>query len=262
MNLSLTNKFAVVCGSSQGLGLAAAVELATWGANCILLARNKESLKKAVDSLPNNGVQQHTFSVADFTDTAAVQRAIEGIVAEHNIEILVNNSGGPKPGLITDAAPEDFMNGFQQHLINNRNLVQAVLPGMKSAHYGRIINIISTSVKTPLPNLGVSNTIRAAVAAWAKTLSNEVGQYNITVNNVLPGLTATARLSSLIAGTAEKSSQSVENVEQGMLATIPMKRFGEAAEIANVIAFLASPAASYLTGVSIPVDGGRTPTLS
>jgi 3-oxoacyl-[acyl-carrier protein] reductase len=262
MNLSLTNKFAVVCGSSQGLGLASAVELAALGANCILLARNKESLEKALSSLPNKGNQQHTYVVADFSDPEAVQSAIQGIVARENIEILVNNTGGPKAGLITDASSEDFLHAFQQHLINNRNLVEAVLPGMRSAGYGRIINIISTSVKTPLPNLGVSNTIRAAVAAWAKTLSNEVGEYNITVNNVLPGLTATARLSSLIAGTAEKSNRSTESVEQGMIGSIPMKRFGEAAEIAHVVAFLASPAASYLTGVSIPVDGGRTPTLS
>lgn len=262
MNLSLTNKFAVVCGSSQGLGFAAAVELAALGANCILLARNQESLEKAVSNLPNNGSQRHSYAVADFSDTAAVQTAIQKIVAEQKIEILVNNTGGPKAGLITDAESEDFLNAFQQHLINNRNLVEAVIPGMKSAGYGRIINIISTSVKTPLPNLGVSNTIRAAVAAWSKSLSNEVGQHNITVNNVLPGLTATARLSSLIAGTAEKSNQSIETVEQGMIGSIPMKRFGEAAEIANVIAFLASPAASYITGVSIPVDGGRTPTLS
>ena len=262
MNLSLTNKFAVVCGSSQGLGLAAAVELASLGANCILLARNKDSLEKALSSLPDNGSQQHSYAIADFSDTAAVQTAIQKIVAEQNVEILVNNTGGPKAGLIMDAGSEDFLNAFQQHLINNRNLVEAVLPGMKSTGYGRIINIISTSVKTPLPNLGVSNTIRAAVAAWAKSLSNEVGQYNITVNNVLPGLTATARLSSLISGTAEKSNQRIEDVEQGMIGSIPMKRFGEAAEIANVIAFLASPAASYLTGVSIPVDGGRTPTLS
>lgn len=262
MNLSLTNKFAVVCGSSQGLGLAAAVELASFGANCILMARNQETLEKAVRSLPNNGSQQHRYAVADFSDTTAVQTAIQRIVGEQSIEILVNNTGGPKAGLITDAKPEDFLNAFQQHLINNRNLVEAVLPGMKSAGYGRIINIISTSIKTPLANLGVSNTIRAAVAAWAKTLSNEVGQYNITVNNVLPGLTATARLSSLISGTAEKSKQTIEDVEQGMLGSIPMKRFGEATEIANVIAFLASPAASYITGVSIPVDGGRTPTLT
>jgi 3-oxoacyl-[acyl-carrier protein] reductase len=262
MNLSLSNKYAVVCGSSQGLGFAAAIELASLGANCILMARNEDSLNQAVAALPNDGTQKHSIKVADFTDTNTVKSAIQELCAENNIEILVNNTGGPKAGLITDATAEDFMKGFQQHLVNNRNLVASVLPGMKAARYGRIINIISTSVKTPLPNLGVSNTVRAAVAAWAKTLSNEIGQYNITVNNVLPGLTATARLTSLIAGTAENLKQSTDAVEQGMINTIPMRRFGEASEIGSVIAFLASPAASYVTGVSIPVDGGRTPTLS
>lgn len=262
MNLSLFNKYAVVCGSSQGLGLAAAVELASIGANCILLARNEDSLMKALKTLPNDGTQKHVFKVADFTNTMAVKQAIQEICAENAVEILVNNTGGPKAGLITDASETDFLNAFQQHLINNQNLVNAVLPGMRNAGYGRIVNIISTSVKTPLPNLGVSNTLRAAVAAWAKTLSNEIGQYNITVNNVLPGLTATARLTSLVASTAEKAQQSVESVEQGMLNSIPMRRFGMASEIGNVIAFLASPAASYVNGVSIQVDGGRTPTLS
>jgi 3-oxoacyl-[acyl-carrier protein] reductase len=262
MNLSLSNKHAVVCGSSQGLGLAAAIELASLGANCILMARNSESLEKAVRSLPNDGTQKHGYKVADFTDIDAVYAAIQEISAENNIEILVNNTGGPKAGLITDASSEDFVQAFQQHLVNNRNLVNTVLPGMKAAGYGRIINIISTSVKTPLPNLGVSNTVRAAVAAWAKSLSNEIGQFNITVNNVLPGLTATARLTSLISGTAASLQQSIQTVEQGMISSIPMRRFGEASEIANVIAFLASPAASYVTGVSIQVDGGRTPTLS
>jgi 3-oxoacyl-[acyl-carrier protein] reductase len=262
MNLSLSNKYAVVCGSSQGLGLAAAIELASLGANCILMARNEDSLNQAVRTLPNDGTQTHGIKVADFSNTEAVKQAIQEISNEHNIEILVNNTGGPKAGLITEASPEDFMKAFQQHVINNQNLVNTLLPGMKAAGYGRIINIISTSVKTPLANLGVSNTIRAAVAAWAKTLSNEIGQYNITVNNVLPGLTATARLTSLIAGTAEKLQQSSQAVEQKMIDSIPMKRFGAASEIGNVIAFLASPAASYVTGINVPVDGGRTPTLS
>jgi 3-oxoacyl-[acyl-carrier protein] reductase len=262
MNLALSDKYAVVCGSSQGLGLAAAVELANLGANCILMARNADSLTQAVRTLPNDGTQNHKFKVADFTNTEAVKTAIQEVATENNIEILINNTGGPKAGLITDADSDDFLKAFQQHLINNQNLVNTLLPGMKAAGYGRIVNIISTSVKTPLTNLGVSNTVRAAVAAWAKTLSNEIGQYNITVNNVLPGLTATARLTSLIAGTAETLKQSTDVVEQGMISSIPMKRFGRASEIANVIAFLASPAASYVTGISIAVDGGRTPTLT
>lgn len=153
----------------------------------------------------------------------------------------------------------EFEQAFSQHLVCNQILVQAVLPGMKAAGYGRIINIVSTSVKTPLPNLGVSNTIRAAVAGWAKTLSNEVGEYNITVNNVLPGLTHTTRYTKLLDSLSEEGNRS--DVEKQLTNSIPMKRIGQPEEIGNVIAFLASPAASYVTGVSIPVDGGRTPAI-
>src|SRR5690606_16010200 len=145
--------------------------------------------------------------------------------------------------------------------IINQLLAQCVLPGMKKEGYGRIINIISTSVKIPLQTLGVSNTIRAAVAACAKTLSNEVGQYNITVNNILPGSTQTDRLDSLIAEREKKEDTSREMVEKEMTDKIPLKRFGTPEEIANVAAFLASPAASYVNGVSIPVDGGRTGSI-
>jgi 3-oxoacyl-[acyl-carrier protein] reductase len=262
MELSLQDKTAVVCGSSQGIGLAAAVELAALGANCILVARNETSLKSALAKLQTTTGQQHTYEVADFEHPAAVQSAIDKITAKQTVHILINNSGGPKAGPITAAAVEEFQSAFQQHVINNQNLVNAVLPGMRAANYGRIINIISTSIKTPLPNLGVSNTVRAAVAAWAKSLANEIGPYNITVNNVLPGLTETARLTSLINGTAQKEDKPSSLVAEQLINSIPLKRFGQASEIANVIAFLASPAAAYVHGVSIPVDGGRTPNLS
>jgi 3-oxoacyl-[acyl-carrier protein] reductase len=262
MELSLKSKTALICGSSQGIGLAAAVELAALGANCILLARNEESLKAALAKLPESAGQSHTYAVADFADTSAVQSAINRILAKQPVHILINNSGGPKAGPITAAAAAEFESAFQQHVINNQNLVNAVLPGMRVEKYGRIINIISTSIKTPLVNLGVSNTIRAAVAAWSKSLANEIGAYNITVNNVLPGLTETARLSSLINVTAEKEDRTEAAVADQLVSTIPLKRFGQASEIANVIAFLASPAAAYVHGVSIPVDGGRTPSLT
>ena len=262
MELSLTNKTAVICGSSQGIGFAAAIELANLGTNCILLARNEKSLQLAVEQLPTTSGQKHHYAVADFTDTAAVYTVINEITASQPIHILINNSGGPKAGPISAAAGSEFSEAFQQHLINNQNLVNAVLPGMRKDNYGRIINIISTSIKTPLAGLGVSNTIRAAVAAWAKTLANEIGAYNITVNNILPGLTETARLTSLLTGSAEKSGKSEEEVANELLSTIPLKRFGKANEVANMIAFLASPAAAYVHGVSIPVDGGRTPSLT
>lgn len=262
MDLSLKNKTAVICGSSQGIGFAAALELAAMGANCILLARNKNSLQQALSQLPVTGEQHHTYEIADFTDPAIVQAAINRITGKQPVHVLVNNSGGPMAGPISAAVADDFTAAFQQHLVNNQNLVKAVLPGMREANFGRIINILSTSIKTPLANLGVSNTIRAAVAAWAKTLANEIGAYNITVNNVLPGLTATARLNSLVSGIAQKEQLSEEAVAAQMITTIPLKRFGHASEIANVIAFLASPAAAYVHGVSIPVDGGRTPSLT
>jgi len=262
MELSLENKTAVICGSSQGIGLAAAVELARLGANCILLARHEDSLKTAISGLPATATQKHHYVVANFEHPSAVKAAIESIKAKQTVHILVNNSGGPKAGPITAATGDEFQHAFQQHVINNQQLVNAVLPGMKEANYGRIINIISTSIKTPLANLGVSNTIRAAVAGWSKSLANEIGAFNITVNNVLPGLTETARLSSLIEGTAAKENKNASEVAEQLVNTIPLKRFGHASEIANVIAFLASPAAAYVHGVSIPVDGGRTPSLS
>ncbi|KIO76330.1 short-chain dehydrogenase [Pedobacter lusitanus] len=259
MNLSLLNKNAVICGSTQGIGLATAIILARLGANCILIARNEDSLITALKELPVTQGQQHAYEVADFSVPASVDTGIQRIVSQHAVEILINNSGGPKPGPVTAALSTDFEQAFSQHLICNHLLVNAVLPGMKKAGYGRIINIISTSVKTPLPNLGVSNTIRAAVASWAKTLANEVGQYNITVNNVLPGLTQTMRYTKLLDSLSTTTNKA--EAEQALKDSVPMKRIGTPEEIGNVIAFLASPAAAYVTGTSIPVDGGRTPSI-
>jgi len=261
MNLSLANRTAVICGSTQGIGLATAINLAQLGANCILIARNEEALTEALKKLPVQEGQKHSYAVADFSNPTDVKKAIEKITEEVRVEILINNSGGPKPGPITEASTDDFENAFSQHLICNHILATTVLSGMKSVGYGRIINIISTSVKAPLPNLGVSNTIRAAVASWAKTLAGEVGEYNITVNNVLPGLTRTARFKSLVTNTSAAENTTAETVENDLINSIPLKRIGTAEEIGNVIAFLASPAASYVSGTSIPVDGGRTTAI-
>jgi len=261
MNISLKGKSAVICASSQGIGLAAAKELAVNGANCILIARNPEALKTAMAQLPVSGDQHHQWMAADFADNLSVEEAIKNIASKERVEILINNTGGPKAGPVLEASAEDFEQAFRQHLINNQVLVKAVVPGMKEAGYGRIINIISTSVKTPLANLGVSNTIRLAVASWAKTLANEIGQFNITVNNILPGLTQTQRLDELVRHTASVAKKDQDLVESQLKDSIPMKRFGTPEEIANVIAFLASPAASYVNGTNIAVDGGRTPAL-
>jgi 3-oxoacyl-[acyl-carrier protein] reductase len=261
MNLSLIGKKAVVCGSTQGIGLAIAEELALLGAHCTLIARNEEALKAAVKKLDTSLQQQHQYLLADFSKPEEVKKIIEAYTASNTVHILINNTGGPAAGPVTEATEDAFINTFNQHLVCNHLLAKACIPSMKKEGYGRIVNIISTSVKIPLKNLGVSNTIRGAVASWAKTLSNEVGQFNITVNNVLPGFTSTNRLTTLIDNMAKKGNTGIDSVEKNMLEEVPMKRFAEASEVAAVAAFLASPAASYVNGVSIPVDGGRTGSI-
>lgn len=255
---------ALVGGSTQGIGRAVAVALAGQGCAITLLARNEARLREVVATLPAAPAgQAHDFLVADYTDSAQVAAVVAGYLAQHpaGFQILINNTGGPAGGPILEASPEAFKAAFEQHLVVNHLLAQAVVPGMKAAGYGRIINIISTSVKIPLPGLGVSNTIRGAVASWAKTLANELGEFAITVNNVLPGATLTQRHSSLIEKKAAQTGQSEADLEAAMLRLIPARRFGQAAEVAAAVAFLASPAAGYLNGVSLPVDGGRTGSL-
>lgn len=261
MNLSLEGKYAVVCGSTQGIGLAIAEELALLGASCTLVARNESALQAALRSLDNSLRQQHGFLVAEFSQPEQLKKVIETHVAKHPVHILINNTGGPAAGPILDATEEAFLNTFNQHLICNHILSKAVVPSMKKEGFGRIINIISTSVKIPLKNLGVSNTIRGAVASWAKSMANELGQYNITVNNVLPGFTATQRLTTLIDNIAKRGNTVAAIVEENMKEEVPMKRFADASEVAAVAAFLATPAASYVNGTSIPVDGGRTGSI-
>ncbi|MDQ3050796.1 MAG: SDR family oxidoreductase [Bacteroidota bacterium] len=262
MNMDLTNKRAVVCGSTQGIGLAIARELAGMGASITLVARNEGSLKSVAEALPQNGFQKHDYIIADFTEPDTLRTQLAAWLQPGRVaHILVNNTGGPSGGPITDAKVVDFQNTFTQHLVCNHLLVQAFLPGMKETGYGRIINIISTSVKQPLKGLGVSNTIRAAVANWAKTLATELAPYRITVNNVLPGATLTQRLNSLIAGKSAKTGKATAELEQEMIHEIPMGRFGDPSEIASAVGFLASPSASYITGINVPVDGGRTGCL-
>ncbi|MCC5864573.1 MAG: SDR family oxidoreductase [Wenzhouxiangella sp.] len=257
MNIDLTGKHALVCGASRGIGQASATRLAEMGATVTVVARSKERLEYVLDALDRKRNQQHQMVVSDFSKPDEVKNRFTRWLEATPVEILVNNSGGPPPGPIVDADGEAFLDGMRAHLLCNQYLAQAALPGMRAAGYGRIINIISTSVYEPIPGLGVSNTVRAAVAAWAKTLAGELAPEGFTVNNVLPGFTATDRLASLISGRAKKSGRSEEEVAADMRASVPMGRFGEAGEIASAIAFLASPAASYITGVSLAVDGGR-----
>lgn len=261
MNLSLEGKNAIICGSSQGIGFAIAMELAQMGANCTLFSRNKGALEEAILHLDTTLQQEHKILIADFSKPDEVKQAIEQHVKEHPVHILVNNTGGPPAGPVTEAKEDQFLQAFNQHLICNHLITQAVIPSMKDAGFGRIINVISTSVKVPLKNLGVSNTIRGAVASWAKTMSNELAQFGISVNNVLPGATKTKRLESIINNNASKQQLEAEKIEEEMQKEIPARRFGQPEEIAAVAAFLASPAAAYVNGVSIPVDGGRTGTI-
>jgi len=266
MNIDLTSKNALVCGSSQGIGKACAIELANLGANITLFSRNKTSLEQVLaelNTLPTKHQnQQHRVLIADFSEPEQVKAVINRDVSENGgFDILINNTGGPAPGPANSSDAENFLSAFNLHLISNHHLVQAIIPSMKATGYGRIINVISTSVKQPLPNLGVSNTIRGAVASWAKTLANELGEFGITVNNVLPGATATARLDAIIAGKAKKQNISIEQATINEKSHIPMRRFAQPEEFAAAAAFLASPAAGYITGINLPVDGGRTSSL-
>jgi 3-oxoacyl-[acyl-carrier protein] reductase len=259
MDISLEGKHALVCGSSQGIGRATAEALAGLGARVTLFARNADALDKVRANLPGEG---HSVLAADFTDAAAVRSTVDAhLAAAGAIHILVNNTGGPPGGPAHTADTDAFEAAFRQHLVVNHLLVQALLPGMKEAGYGRVVNVISTSVKEPIRDLGVSNTVRGAVAAWAKTLANELGTWGITVNNVLPGFTATGRLDYIFDGKAKKTGKPRAELESAALATVPLGRFAKPAEVAAAIAFLASPAAAYITGINLPVDGGRTGSL-
>ncbi|MEM7373736.1 MAG: SDR family oxidoreductase [Bacteroidota bacterium] len=260
MDISLSGKHALVGGSTQGIGKAAAIELANLGARVTLLARNETSLKEVLAELPAD--QGHDYLVADFSTPEEVQSTVRSYLETHApFHILVNNTGGPPGGQAIEADIAEFERAYRMHLICNHLLAQTLVPGMKEAGYGRIINVISTSVKIPITGLGVSNTTRGAVASWAKTLANELGQFGITVNNVLPGFTATERLFSLLAVWAKQQGISSDEMQSKMESSVPAKRIGDPSETANAIAFLASPAASYVNGINLPVDGGRTGAL-
>ncbi len=261
MDLDLTGKHALVCGGSQGIGLATALELAQLGADITLLSRRDDALRDAVASLPCSGNQQHAYIVADVAQTFELGQSVAARVAERPVHVLVNNTGGPPGGAAHAADIAAYLDAFNKHLIANQILLQAVLPGMRAAQWGRIVNVISTSVYEPIANLGVSNTIRGAVASWAKTLSKELGGDGITVNNVLPGYTSTQRLEQILADRSAATGKTQDEVAKGMLATVPVGRFAQANEVAGMIAFLSSPAAAYVNGQSIAVDGGRMQSI-
>ncbi|WP_282134351.1 SDR family oxidoreductase [Seonamhaeicola maritimus] len=260
MNLNLNNKNALVCGSTQGIGKATAMLLAAEGVNVTLVARNREKLKAILAELPQH--RNHSYIVADFANPRELQeQVIKFIDDNHGFHIVVNNTGGPRSGDILTASLDEFENAFTMHIKCNHVLAQATIPFMKEEGFGRIVNIISTSVKEPIPGLGVSNTTRGAVGNWSKTLSIEVAPFGITVNNVLPGFTETERLNEIINIKANIEGRTPEDMAEIMKNYAPAKRFASAEEVANAIVFLASEAASYITGINVPVDGGRTKSL-
>lgn len=261
MKIDFRNKNALVCGSTSGIGQSTAQILAKLGAHVTLLARNEEKLIKTRDSLANDSDDQHDYIVADFTNPVDLKAKIEAATQNRTFHILINNTGGPKGGPIIAADTDAFIDAFSMHVVCNQILTQAVMPGMKEAYFGRIINIISTSVKQPIDNLGVSNTIRGAVASWSKTMANELGPFGITVNNVLPGFTATPRLDDVIDNRVKQSGKSKEAIAEMMKNSVPARRFAQPEEVAQAVVFLASDAASYINGINLPVDGGRTKSL-
>ncbi len=261
MELNLSGKHALVCGASVGIGRAAAHELALLGADVTVLARRADALQEVVAALPRSGAQEHGWVAVDVSKSDALREQVEALASRKPVHILVNNTGGPPGGAAHDADVSAFLDAFNKHLVANQIIVQAVLPGMRSAGFGRIVNVISTSVKEPIAGLGVSNTIRGAVASWAKTLAAELGPHGITVNNVLPGYTRTQRLDQILQDRAEATGKPETEIASAMLATVPAGRFAEAAEIGGTIAFLCSPAAGYINGINLAVDGGRTKSL-
>ena len=261
MDLNLTGKHALVCGGSEGIGRATAHELALLGADVTVLSRRPEALQQVTAALPLGGAQAHGWIAADVADAARLKSQVEALAAGKPVHILVNNTGGPPGGPAHAADAAAFLDAFNRHLIASQALLQAVLPGMQGARWGRIVNVISTSVKEPIANLGVSNTIRGAVASWAKTLSAELGGHGITVNNVLPGYTRTGRLDQILRDRSQATGKTQDEIARGMLATVPIARFAEPSETAAAIAFLCSPAAGYISGINLPVDGGRTKSL-
>jgi 3-oxoacyl-[acyl-carrier protein] reductase len=253
----LLGKKALVGGGSEGIGLASAQALAELGAEVTLLARREAPLRAAVTLLSGQHGQQHHWLVADM---CALESALPQIAAG-DFDIVINNSAGPAGGSLLTASDTQLLHVFQQHVVGSQQLLRAVVPHMQAKHWGRIVNIISTSVKEPIAGLGVSNTIRGAMASWAKTLASELAADGITVNNVLPGYTRTRRLEQIMAERAASTGKSPEAVAQAMLSTVPAARFAEAAEIAHAVAFLCQPQSGYINGINLPVDGGRTKSL-
>jgi 3-oxoacyl-[acyl-carrier protein] reductase len=261
MNLSLNNKTAIVGGSTQGIGKAIAKQLAENGANVILLARNETKLIETLSELKNTEGGKHRYLIADFSDFDNFKKMISDFFMENTVDILINNTGGPPAGAAMDKSLDDFQRTFEMHLLANHFLAQKAIEGMKQKGWGRIINILSSTIKQPKTNMVLSNSIRAAVANWAKTLATELAPHGVTVNNVLPGYIATERLNELNLFKSSMSKKDLSFIEKEMIAEIPIGRLGKPEEMAYSVAFLCSHMADYITGINLPVDGGVLKSL-
>ena len=261
-------KTAFVGGASKGIGRAVARHLASRGIRVIACGRSEEDLKTLIEELPLIEVQgatligkelkTHKAFVCDLSKTDELENHLKNLVLEMGaVDILILNSGGPKGGPILEAAPQEFRDAMEGHLVANQILCKTYVPGMKHRGGGRIVAILSTSVRQPIPGLGVSNATRWAMTAWAKTLAGELAPHAITVNLVLPGFTKTGRLDELASAGAKKRGISEDEVRDEWIKSTPMARLGEPEEIAAAVAFFASPAASFITGQALAVDGGR-----
>lgn len=258
---NITGLNALVTGASEGIGRATALKLASEGAKVTVISRSTEKLIQLVKALDDLNGGGNSYTSTDLGNTASLRESANMLANNRDYSIVINNNAGPKAGPLAEADPQEIIDGITGHVVAAQVLLKAVLPGMKRSGYGRIVNIISTSVKAPIAGLGVSNTVRGAMANWAKTLAGELGSDGITVNNVLPGFTSTGRLDSLINGKANKGNISTDDVRENMKAGIPLGRFASPEETAEAVYFLCSPQAAYINGVNLPVDGGRLQSL-
>lgn len=256
MNTGLKGRVALICGASRGLGLACAEKLAVEEVKVILLSRNKDILSERVSKLNSKGIKAQFIS-ADLSiieEIPAIVKKAESFWG--NVDILINNAGGPPSGPNLSFNADVWIHSFRQNFLSAEELTKLLIPAMAESRWGRIINLTSITVKQPVKDLILSNSIRMAVIGWAKTLSLEFAAAGVTINNIATGYTLTERINELAAVKAEQSGRDAEEVIEEMASKIPMKRMAKPEEIASAVAFLASDAASYITGVTLPVDGG------